>query len=84
MQVGFDANTIAVPGASADSRAYLSSEVDWHPETRASCWGYLQFLGLMARARVVFTDSGGVQEETTILGVPARDHTAQYGAPDYY
>jgi UDP-N-acetylglucosamine 2-epimerase (non-hydrolysing) len=32
--------------------------------------GYLEFIGLMERARVVLTDSGGVQEETTILGVP--------------
>ena len=32
--------------------------------------GYLEFLGLMARARVVLTDSGGIQEETTALGVP--------------
>jgi UDP-N-acetylglucosamine 2-epimerase (non-hydrolysing) len=32
--------------------------------------GYLDFVGLMERARVVLTDSGGVQEETTILGVP--------------
>jgi UDP-N-acetylglucosamine 2-epimerase (non-hydrolysing) len=32
--------------------------------------GYLDFLGLMARARLVLTDSGGVQEETTVLGVP--------------
>jgi UDP-N-acetylglucosamine 2-epimerase (non-hydrolysing) len=32
--------------------------------------GYLEFLGLMARARTVITDSGGVQEETTALGVP--------------
>ena len=32
--------------------------------------GYLDFLGLMASARVVLTDSGGVQEETTALGVP--------------
>jgi len=32
--------------------------------------GYLEFLHLMARARVVLTDSGGIQEETTILGVP--------------
>ena len=31
---------------------------------------YLEMLGLMARARVVFTDSGGIQEETTALGVP--------------
>ena len=32
--------------------------------------GYLEFIGLMARAGVVLTDSGGIQEETTILGVP--------------
>jgi UDP-N-acetylglucosamine 2-epimerase (non-hydrolysing) len=32
--------------------------------------GYLEFLGLMNAARVVVTDSGGVQEETTVLGVP--------------
>jgi len=32
--------------------------------------GYLEFLGLMEASRVVLTDSGGVQEETTILGVP--------------
>jgi UDP-N-acetylglucosamine 2-epimerase (non-hydrolysing) len=32
--------------------------------------GYLEFLGLMEHSRVVLTDSGGVQEETTILGVP--------------
>lgn len=32
--------------------------------------GYLDFLGLMARARFVITDSGGIQEETTALKVP--------------
>ncbi len=32
--------------------------------------GYLDFLKLMADAAVVLTDSGGIQEETTILGVP--------------
>ena len=32
--------------------------------------GYLDFLGLMAQARLVLTDSGGIQEETTILGIP--------------
>ena len=32
--------------------------------------GYLQLLGLMAKARIVLTDSGGLQEETTALGIP--------------
>lgn len=32
--------------------------------------GYLEMLGLMATATLVLTDSGGLQEETTALGVP--------------
>ncbi len=32
--------------------------------------GYLDFLSLTDRASIVLTDSGGVQEETTVLGVP--------------
>lgn len=32
--------------------------------------GYLQMLGLMKSAKLVLTDSGGLQEETTALGVP--------------
>src|SRR6185503_19746475 len=40
--------------------------------------GYSEFLYLMDRARLVLTDSGGVQEETTVLGVRCltlRDNT---------
>ena len=40
--------------------------------------GYPQLLGLLRKARVVLTDSGGIQEETTALGVPCitlRDNT---------
>lgn len=32
--------------------------------------GYLDFLRLMSCSRLMFTDSGGIQEETTVLGVP--------------
>ena len=32
--------------------------------------GYIDFVGLMMQARLVVTDSGGIQEETTCLGVP--------------
>jgi len=32
--------------------------------------GYLDFLCLMSNAVLVMTDSGGIQEETTILGIP--------------
>lgn len=40
--------------------------------------GYLDFLALQSMAAVVLTDSGGIQEETTVLGVPCitlRDNT---------
>jgi len=40
--------------------------------------GYVEFLGLVAGSSVVLTDSGGIQEETTVLGVPCltlRDNT---------
>lgn len=32
--------------------------------------GYLDFVALMAESRLVLTDSGGLQEETTALGIP--------------
>ena len=32
--------------------------------------GYLDFMALMAGAALVLTDSGGIQEETTVLGIP--------------
>ena len=32
--------------------------------------GYLDFLSLTSQARVIVTDSGGLQEESTVLGIP--------------
>ena len=32
--------------------------------------GYIDFLSLYSTARLVLTDSGGIQEETTALGIP--------------
>ena len=32
--------------------------------------GYVDFMGLVREARLVVTDSGGIQEETTYLGIP--------------
>jgi UDP-N-acetylglucosamine 2-epimerase (non-hydrolysing) len=47
----------------------------WSPETMPNLrlvdpLGYLDFMKLTAHARLVLTDSGGIQEETTVLGVP--------------
>jgi UDP-N-acetylglucosamine 2-epimerase (non-hydrolysing) len=42
-----------------------------HPQLRlVSPVGYLDFLCLLSKAALVLTDSGGIQEETTALGVP--------------
>jgi UDP-N-acetylglucosamine 2-epimerase (non-hydrolysing) len=50
--------------------------------------GYLEFLSLQAEARLILTDSGGIQEESMVLGVPCltlrenteRPITLQHGA----
>jgi UDP-N-acetylglucosamine 2-epimerase (non-hydrolysing) len=44
--------------------------VDDHRLIATGPLGYIDFIGLLADARLVLTDSGGVQEETTLLGVP--------------
>jgi UDP-N-acetylglucosamine 2-epimerase (non-hydrolysing) len=45
--------------------------VKHHPQLRlVSPVGYLDFLCLLSKAALVLTDSGGIQEETTALGVP--------------
>jgi UDP-N-acetylglucosamine 2-epimerase (non-hydrolysing) len=40
--------------------------------------GYLEFIQLMTHSKAILTDSGGIQEETTYLGIPCltfRDST---------
>jgi UDP-N-acetylglucosamine 2-epimerase (non-hydrolysing) len=70
--------------ALADVTARLPLLFPVHPRSRPSVgrWaetpglklcdplGYLEFVSLLSQARVVITDSGGIQEETTALGVP--------------
>jgi UDP-N-acetylglucosamine 2-epimerase (non-hydrolysing) len=50
------------------------STINHQPSTKSLCLlepiGYLEFLALQKKATVVVTDSGGIQEETTYLGVP--------------
>jgi UDP-N-acetylglucosamine 2-epimerase (non-hydrolysing) len=48
----------------------LDEIVSWGRVQIVDPLGYLDFLALMDNARLVFTDSGGIQEETTALGVP--------------
>ena len=54
-------------------------ETKWNENIRITGpLGYLDFLSLTKNARMVITDSGGIQEETTALGIPCltlRDNT---------
>ncbi|HYE96320.1 MAG TPA: UDP-N-acetylglucosamine 2-epimerase (non-hydrolyzing), partial [Rubricoccaceae bacterium] len=74
----------ALAAALTEIGAFLPVLFPVHPRTRARLGahtlgervrlvepvGYLDFLALQAHAAAVLTDSGGVQEETTYLGVP--------------
>jgi UDP-N-acetylglucosamine 2-epimerase (non-hydrolysing) len=79
--------------ALADLAAQMPVVFPVHPRTRAAIEaasidpgaielmdpvGYFEFMGLVADAAAVLTDSGGIQEETTYLGIPCftlRDNT---------
>jgi len=53
------------------TRAMLESVDAEHPGLLlCEPLGYLDFLSLLADSRAVLTDSGGIQEETTYLGIP--------------
>jgi UDP-N-acetylglucosamine 2-epimerase (non-hydrolysing) len=48
----------------------LSGEIEGADIRLIEPLGYLDFLSLYSGARLVLTDSGGLQEETTVLGIP--------------
>jgi UDP-N-acetylglucosamine 2-epimerase (non-hydrolysing) len=92
--VDSDATLSALMKSLADTSALLPVIFSVHPRTRARLekldvqvparlqlcepLPYLDFLSLTMKARLVLTDSGGIQEETTCLGVPCltlRDNT---------
>jgi UDP-N-acetylglucosamine 2-epimerase (non-hydrolysing) len=55
------------------TRKMMEALPDWSPPEGlllTEPFGYLDFLSLETDARAVLTDSGGIQEETTYLGVP--------------
>lgn len=81
-----DHNEIVFPLLDTVRKVAESINVIWpvHPRIRSriGAWkcegqfarrepmGYLKFISLLASAKFVMTDSGGVQEETTALGIP--------------
>ena len=59
------------PRTAARIEAFGSrDEIDWSRIVVQPSLGYLDFLGLLADAALALTDSGGVQEEATVLGIP--------------
>lgn len=52
------------------SQTLAATGIDTTGLVKTAPLGYLDFLCLLSRARLVLTDSGGIQEETTILQVP--------------
>jgi len=63
--------TIVIPMHPRGRATFEAVGLHTHPGIRVVApLGYLEFIGLVRGARLVVTDSGGVQEETTILGVP--------------
>ena len=74
---GFGLVTLHWP-SNVDDSAKLDGKLAKPRILLTSPLGYLEMIGLMKSARVVITDSGGIQEETTALGVPCltvRDNT---------
>jgi UDP-N-acetylglucosamine 2-epimerase (non-hydrolysing) len=74
-----DRMTLVFPAHPRTAERLRSFGVDLPPSIRMiDPLGYLDFIGLVDGATLVLTDSGGVQEETSVLGVPCltlRDNT---------
>jgi UDP-N-acetylglucosamine 2-epimerase (non-hydrolysing) len=58
------------PRTMARLKEKYSGMTQWNGFINLPPLGYLDFINLIACAKLVVTDSGGVQEETTALGVP--------------
>ena len=70
--------SVVFPVHPRTSRVIENATIDTRGLTVCPPLGYLDFLHLQSQARLVVTDSGGIQEETTLLGVPCltfRDNT---------
>jgi len=52
------------------TRSRLNGHLGRHRISFVDPLGYLDFLCLVSNSSAVFTDSGGIQEETTVIGVP--------------
>jgi UDP-N-acetylglucosamine 2-epimerase (non-hydrolysing) len=62
---------IIFPAHPRTERKLREAGVQLHPQLRLIApLGYLDFLCLLSRSRLVLTDSGGIQEESTALGLP--------------
>lgn len=72
-RVAKDASSVKRSEASAQATNLEPCSVQMPPNSRLSLFEplpYLEFITLQRRAAVVITDSGGIQEETSFLGVP--------------
>ena len=61
---------LALPAADAGQGEALTQILEASSFRAIEPLGYLAMLSLIESARMVLTDSGGIQEETTVLGVP--------------
>lgn len=66
-----DLRPVVIPLHPRGRRQWDAVGLGDHPQVHTlEPLGYLDFMGLIQAADAVITDSGGVQEETTVLGVP--------------